>query len=216
MEVKDIYSRRFSKEITFRKEMWSILCRDFFQQWVPLDSTILEIAAGYCEFINHIKAKKKFALDINPDVKKFAAQDVEIIISKSEQIKGVADGSVGVVFTSNFFEHTSKDSIAATLREVYRTIKPGGRLIILQPNIRFCYKDYWMFFDHITPIDDRALVEVLELTNFKVVKVLSQFLPYSTKSALPKSLLLIKLYLQLPILWRIFGKQALIICEKPH
>jgi len=92
MDVKNIYNRRFSKEVNFRKEMWSILCRDFFQQWVPLESTILEIAAGYCEFINHIKANKKIALDINPDVKKFAAHDVEIIISKSERIKGVADG----------------------------------------------------------------------------------------------------------------------------
>ena len=87
-------------------------------------------------------------------------------------------------------------------------------MIILQPNIRYCYKDYWMFFDHITPLDDRALVEILELTKFKMINVIPQFLPYSTKSALPKSLFLIRLYLKLPILWRLFGKQALIICEK--
>jgi ubiquinone/menaquinone biosynthesis C-methylase UbiE len=214
MDIKEVYKRRFATDIEFRNAMWSILCRDYFQKWVSKDSKILEIAAGYCEFINHIQAGKKFALDINPDVKKFADPDVEVIIGKSEKINPIKDNSIDVVFVSNFFEHISKASIDATLKEIYRILVPNGKLIILQPNIRFCYKDYWMFFDHITPIDDRALVEILEITKFKMIKVLPQFLPYSTKSALPKSLLLIKLYLHMPLIWKFFGKQALIICEK--
>jgi len=214
MDIKEVYKRRFSTDIEFRNAMWSILCRDYFQKWVSKDSKILEVAAGYCEFINHIQAGKKFALDVNPDVKEFADPDVEVIIGTSEKINTIKNNSIDVVFVSNFFEHISKPSIDATLKEIYRILIPNGKLIILQPNIRFCYKDYWMFFDHITPIDDRALVEILEITKFKMIKVLPQFLPYSTKSALPKSLLLIKLYLLMPLIWRIFGKQALIICEK--
>lgn len=34
---------------------------------------------------------------------------------------------------------------------------PAGRLLILQPNVRYCGRDYWQFFDHITPVDDRAV-----------------------------------------------------------
>ena len=99
----------------------------------------------------------------------------------------------------------------------FRTIqvlKMGGKFIILQPNIRFCFKDYWMFFDHITPLDDRSLSEILEINGFKVVECKPKFLPYTTKSKLPKSIFLIKLYLKFPLMWRIFGKQAFIYAKK--
>lgn len=215
MDVTDVYRRRFTADIEFRKKMWALLCHDFFQKFVPEQSKILEIAAGYCEFINHIHAAKKIALDINPDIKQFANPDVEVLLAPSDKIKPVQDGTIDLVFTSNFFEHISRESIASTINEVYRILSPGGKFIILQPNIRYCYKDYWMFFDHITPIDDRALVEVLELHHFHILKALPRFLPYTTKSALPKSLFMLKVYLKLPIAWKIFGGQALIVCEKP-
>jgi len=82
--------------------------------------------------------------------------------------------------------------------------------MILQPNIRFCFKDYWMFFDHITPLDDRSLSEVLEINGFKVVECRPKFLPYTMKSKLPNSILLLKMYLKFPLIHRIFGKQAFI------
>ena len=46
--------------------------------------------------------------------------------------------------------------------------------MVLQPNIRFCAKDYWMFFDHVTPIDDRAFVEGLEINGFEILEVIEQ------------------------------------------
>jgi len=214
MDVEAIYKRRFTPDIEFRQKMWPLLCRDFFQKYVSEDSTILEVGAGYCEFINHIHARKKIALDMNPDVKIYANPDVETIISGSEKIEPLADESVNIAFASNFFEHLSRDSIVATIQEVNRILTPGGKFIILQPNIRFCAKDYWMFFDHVTPIDDRALVEVLEVNNFHVLSNIPRFLPYTTQSALPKSLFMIKIYLKLRLAWKIFGQQALVISSK--
>ncbi len=52
------------------------------------------------------------------------------------------------------------------------------------------------------------------MLDFKIKKVIPRFLPYTTKSRLPKHPLLIKIYLRIPLLWRIFGKQSLIIAEK--
>jgi len=63
-----------------------------------------------------------------------------------------------------------------------------------------------MFFDHITPLDDRSLCEILEIIGFKIVECKSKFLPYTTKSRLPKSTILLKIYLKIPILQKIFGK----------
>jgi len=163
MNFQAIYKRRFTPDMEFRQKMWGILCHDLFQKYVPEDSTILEIGAGYCEFINNIHARRKIALDMNADVRTYANPDVETIVSSSDRIESLEDGSVNIAFASNFFEHLSRDSIVATIQEVNRVLLPGGKFIILQPNIRFCAKDYWMFFDHITPIDDRALVEEARL-----------------------------------------------------
>jgi hypothetical protein len=87
--------------------------------------------------------------------------------------------------------------------------------MVLQPNIRFCARDYWMFFDHVTPIDDRAFVEGLEIQGFEILEVIERFLPYTTKSRLPKTLFLIKLYLRLRPAWHLLGKQSFILCRKP-
>ncbi|MEI8375179.1 MAG: hypothetical protein WCJ35_20355 [Planctomycetota bacterium] len=42
----------------------------------------------------------------------------------------------------------------------------------------------------------------------------TQFLPYTTRSRLPKTGLLIKMYLRLPFAWRIFGRQFLVRAQK--
>ena len=212
--LAQIYSRRFGKDIEFRKKMYNVLCSDFFIKYIPEDAVVLDVGAGYCEFINNIKAKKKIALDLNPDVKQFAESDVEVIISSSTDMKQIERETVDVAFFSNFFEHLNKDDIVKTIKEVCRVLRKDGKLLILQPNVRYCYKDYWMFFDHITPLDDRSLSEVLEVNGFKVIECRAKFLPYTTKSKLPKSIFLLKVYLKIPIIQKIIGKQAFIYAKK--
>lgn len=214
MSIQRIYERRFIPDIKFRDQMWKILCKDYFQQYISDKDIVLEVGAGFCEFINNINCGKKFAVDVNPDIEKYASDDVEVIISQSNNINAIYSNSIDVVFISNFFEHLKRRVIVDTVLEIFRILKVGGKLIILQPNIRFAYRDYWMFFDHITPIDDRALVELLEINNFKIIKNVTKFLPYTTKSRLPRSIILVRLYLTMKFLWSIFGKQSLIIAEK--
>ncbi len=209
-----IYQRRFAADIEFRKKMWRVLCNGFFQKYIPNDAVVIEIGAGYCEFINNIKAKRKLALDLNPDIKKYASDNVETIISTSTDMEPIKDNTYDIAFISNFFEHLTKENIIKTIKETYRVLKMRGKFLILQPNIRFCYKDYWNFFDHITPLDDRSLSEALETNGFKVIESRPKFLPYSTKSKFPKDILLIKLYLRIPILHYIFGKQTFICAQK--
>jgi hypothetical protein len=62
MEIERLYRNRFGqKEIQQKEKVWKVLCHVFFQKVIPEESVVLDIGAGYCEFINHIKCKKKFA-----------------------------------------------------------------------------------------------------------------------------------------------------------
>ncbi len=96
-------------------------------------------------------------------------------------------------------------------REVRRILRRDGRFLVLQPNIRYCKEDYWQFFDHITPLCERSLTEALETSGFDVPYVLGRFLPFTTQGRLPNSVMLLRLYLKLRPLWRIFGQQSFFI-----
>jgi ubiquinone/menaquinone biosynthesis C-methylase UbiE len=214
--LKEMYQRRFGEDVAFRKKMWEVLCAKFFQRYIPAHAVVLDVAAGYCEFINNIKASRKIALDLNPDVKHLAGPDVEVVLARSTNMRKIKSASVDVAFTSNFFEHITREDIAKTIEEVRRVLKPGGAFLVLQPNIRFTHQDYWMFFDHITAIDDRALCEVLELHGFAIKECRPKFLPYTTKGRLPKSIAMLKLYLHLKPAQSILGKQAFVHAIKKN
>jgi SAM-dependent methyltransferase len=212
-DLQSLYSNRFGKESEQRDDLWQVLCSDFFQRWVPKSSTVLDLAAGHCEFINHIQADRRIAVDLNPDVAREAAEGVETHVTRSDDLKPIDDASIDVVFISNFFEHISREVILSTLLEVRRVLKPTGRLLLLQPNIRFCGKDYWQFFDHITPVDDRALEEAFAATGYDVIKSIPRFLPYTTKGRLPSGPALVRLYLKVPLAWRVLGAQSFMVAS---
>ncbi len=88
--------------------------------------------------------------------------------------------------------------------------------MVLQPNIRFAAKDYWMFIDHITPVDDRALEEVFLGEGFVLRKKILRFLPYTTQGLIPVNKYLIRIYLMMPFAWRILGKQSYLVFEKAN
>jgi SAM-dependent methyltransferase len=213
MNIKSIYKNRFSGQLQFRKVMWQVLCHDYFQRLFPQEGTVAEIGAGYCEFINSIQAAKKIAVDINPDLTTYANPEVQVIQSTCTDLSGITSASVDRVFASNIFEHLSHPEILLSLAEIHRILKSGGLIVILQPNFRYCYKDYYMFFDHISALDHRSMEEVLKLNGYIVQKIIPQFLPYTTQGTLPSSPFLLKVYLRLTFLWKIFGGQMLIVAR---
>jgi len=216
VRLSTLYSNRFSTQEQIRKnQIWQVLCRAFFQRYVRSDDTVLDVGAGYCEFINNIACKAKIALDLNEDTPRYAAPGVRVIRSMSNAMSEIDDDSINVAFASNFFEHMPTKAIfLETLREIRRVLVKGGRLLILQPNIRFLNGEYWDFLDHHIPLTDRTLVEALLAVDLKPVEVRPRFLPYTTKSRLPQHPALVQLYLRVPLAQRLLGKQAWVVAIK--
>lgn len=213
--VLSIYADRFDKDIEKRNVMWKVLCKDYFQKFINKDDTVLDLAAGYCEFINNIKCKNKIAVDLNMKTKKMAEKNVKVYQALSTSLPKTLTSKVDVVFTSNFFEHLdSKNELINTLKEVHRVLKPSGKFLILQPNIRLVGNQYWDYVDHTLPLTEKSLHEAFHLTNFELEYQKIRFLPYTANSKVPAWPMLIKMYLRFPPAQFLMGRQTFMVSRK--
>lgn len=215
-ELSRIYARRFAGTAAYRDRVWQVLTAAFFSRWIPAQGTVLDLGCGYGEFINHAVAAGKYAMDLNPDSEARLAEGVQFLRQDCSERWAVADDTLDVVFTSNFFGHLpDKVCLKRTLAEALRCLKPGGRLVAMGPNIKFLPGAYWDFFDHHTILTEASLAEVLSVTGFELEKVILRFLSCTLVNAPRYPLVLLRLYLVLPWLWRLKGRQFLVIACKP-
>ena len=216
ISVQTYYRKRFSsKENINRDILWRLLCSKQFQMYVNQKDTVMDIGAGYCEFINHIQAKKKIAVDINPDTQKNAQHNIEVLLKSAERIPSHYDGTIDIIFMSNFLEHlSSKEQVIKVLHRAFHLLKPKGKLIVLQPNIDLVGGHYWDFFDHIVPLNGESLQEGLRICGFTIEKYIVRFFSYTTKSAMLFHPLLVQFYLMVPPVFRPFAGQSLFIARK--
>jgi SAM-dependent methyltransferase len=201
-----------------RFRVWQLIC-EWLQQEVPADGYVLELGAGYCDFINNIQAARKVAVDIVETVRQAAASTVEAHVSSCTHLDFVTTDSVDVVFASNLFEHLSPPQVEETLCEVRRVLKPGGKLLVIQPNFRYSYRDYFDDYTHVTIFTDRSLADVIACAGLEIVKAIPRFIPFSLKSWLPVIPYVIQSYLRSPgarlrdkcLLWPVSQE-----CKKVH
>jgi SAM-dependent methyltransferase len=214
-ELQSIYAARFSGLEEYRLQVWQILISQFFSRWIRPEHHVLDLGCGYGEFINTVSAARKFAMDLNPATKKRLKSDIQLFSQDCSQPWPLSDGCLDVVFTSNFFEHLpNKQLLQATLAEAFRCLKPGGRLIALGPNIKFLPGQYWDFFDHYIELTELSLAEVMTMTSYQMEEVIPKFLPYSMSQGSRPPLWTLKLFLKLPLAWKIFGRQFLVVGRK--
>jgi len=215
-DLQTLYNFRFREaDLPEKRRIWQTLCRHYFQKLVGEGNVVLDLACGYGEFIATIAASRKIGVDLNPSYRAQLPPEVEFINAPAD-CTGLPAGSVDVVFTSNFLEHLrSKDECDAVFTEVLRVLKPGGRFIVMGPNIRYLADKYWDFYDHYLPFSHLSVEEGLVQAGFTSEKVIAKFLPYTTRSALPKASILVALYLHVPLAWRFMGKQFLVVGRKP-
>jgi SAM-dependent methyltransferase len=212
--LKKMYGARFAGRTEYRMKVWSVLA-PYFGQWFPASGTILDLGAGYCEFINNANARVKYAMDLNPDTKERAAEGVRVLQRDCSDEWPLNDGELDAVFTSNFLEHLpNKTAVSAVLKNAYRCLKPGGRFIAMGPNIKYVPGEHWDFFDHYVELTELSLAEALTNCGYAIERATARFLPYTMSRGREYPAWILRFYLAMPAAWPIFGKQFLVIGRK--
>ena len=215
INLQQIYEKRFSGFENYRNKVWNILVSQFFHRWINPEFSILDLGCGYGEFINHTKCKNRHAMDLNPNARKKLNENIIFHEQDCSNTWSINPSSIDLIFTSNFFEHLpNKESLRSTIEEIRKALKPNGLLIAMGPNISVLKGSYWDFWDHHVPLSDASLCELLQINDFSIIKSYPCFLPYNMVRVKQRPLFLVSLYLKLPFLWKIFGKQFLVVAKK--
>ena len=210
--LQDLYAARFDeREVSAKQVVWDEIAR-YLQRHVNLQLPLLDIACDRGHFIRSATASERWATDIR-DMRTALPEDVRFVQSSGLDLASVLPADYfGTVFMSNYLEHLeSADTVIEQLKVVRELLVVGGRVIILQPNIRLVGPRYWDFIDHRVALTERSLLEAAELAGLGTERLVTRFLPYSTKGRLPATRPLVKAYLAFPPAWRFMGKQTLFV-----
>ncbi|MGP1674479.1 MAG: class I SAM-dependent methyltransferase [Candidatus Limnocylindrales bacterium] len=212
--LPELYDARFDeREVSAKDAVWREVVR-FLQRYMDPGAPVLDLACDRGHFIRWVIGSERWATDIR-DVRAALPEDVRFVQSSGLELASVVpNGYFGTVFMSNYLEHLdSSDAVIDQLRVARQLLRPDGRVIVLQPNIRLVGPRYWDFIDHKVALTERSLLEAAELAELRTVDLITRFLPYSTKGRLPSDGRLVRAYLAFRPAWWLMGRQTLFVGE---
>lgn len=132
------------------------------------------------------------------------------------------DKKIDLIFSSNTLEHIDLNSVNLVLEQCAKILKKGGKLVLVGPNFKYSYKNYYDDPTHLTPLSHTTLILICEKFGLKPFTIYPKFLPYTMQSSMggpqflervPKlAKLLLRFYIMMPI--KPFAGQFLLVFEK--
>jgi ubiquinone/menaquinone biosynthesis C-methylase UbiE len=181
-----------------RTKVWQHICT-YLQRWIATDAAVLELGAGWCDFANNVRAGSVVAMDLDRVVERAAAPHVTAVVGDCTDLTRFTDGSFDVVFASNLLEHLDRPTATRLLAEARRVLRPGGQLILLQPNFRLNPGGYFDDYTHVAIYTDRSLADYLTSDGWTVRAVMPRFLPLTLRSRASRLTFLVPWYLRSPV-----------------
>jgi len=196
-----------------RRLVWETIA-EHLAPFVRPDARVVEIGAGYCHWINAVRAAQRVAVDSWPDFPAFAAPGVEpLVLDAATMLPALGTERFDVALASNVLEHFAPDVAAGVVRDIAALLAPGGRLLVVQPNFRYAYRQYFDDYTHRAVFTHVSMGNLLRAHGLKVERCEPRFLPYSMReTAWTIRPWMIRAYLRSPV--RPFAGQMLIVARK--
>ena len=214
MNYQRLYEYRFRGiDQEARNDVWKVISQHVHEA-MGRPQRVLDPAAGRGEFINAVPATERWAVDMV--AYKEGARDPGVTVLVSDIFEAeLPEAHFDGIWISNTLEHLlSQEAVARFLEKMHDALCPGGRIAIMGPNFRYCADEYFDCADHTLTFTHTAIAEHLYAAGFEPERIEPRYLPYSFRGRLPPSPPLVRRYLRTPPLWRVFGKQFLVIARK--
>jgi SAM-dependent methyltransferase len=211
LDYSRLYEFRFQGvEQQSRQAVWDEIAT-FLWERMGRPRRILDPAGGRGEFVNGVPADERWLIDLVDYAERDVDPRVRIVIGDVLDVE-LPPAHFDAVFASNLLEHfRTPEEVAAFLARMRDTLAPGGVLALMGPNFKYCARDYFDCADHLLALTHVSVQEFLFAAGFTTTEVIPRFLPFSFRSRLPASRRLTRLYLRTPALWRLQGKQFLVL-----
>jgi ubiquinone/menaquinone biosynthesis C-methylase UbiE len=195
-----------------RQAVWNEIA-PFLWRKMRRPSRVLDPAGGRGEFLNALPAVERWLVDLVDYPRPGLSPGINVVVGdvvKAPLPEGFFDG----VFASNILEHLADaDTVAAFLTRMRRVMAADGVVAVMGPNFKYCAREYFDCADHLLPLTQISVEEHLYAAGFTIFESHARFLPYSFRSRLPASAGLTRAYLQTPMLWRVLGRQFLVLAR---
>lgn len=116
---------------------------DLINQYAPLqDKRILDVGCGLGAYVRKMRyfSPDVYGVDIDSERVAKASFDLPNIQVAPAETLPFADGFFDVILSHEVIEHVSDD--AQAIREAYRCLKPGGRLVVFCPNRLYFFETH--------------------------------------------------------------------------
>ena len=215
VDYKALYDFRF-RDVNqqSRNNVWQVIS-PFITKKAGSPTRVLDPACGFGEFINSCPASERWASDLGMDGTSLQT-GVKFLPGSFFDVD-VPDEYFDLVFLSNVLEHMdNQQMVNSFLVQAFSKLRPGGTVIVMGPNFKFCADEYFDCADHSVILTHMSVEEHLASAHFEIVETHPKFLPYSFRSRLPATRITTKLYLNSKWAWRFLGKQFLVIAKKSN
>lgn len=133
MRKQEFYRQEYRRLKTDWRDSLTIY-RDVINQQTNTETRILDIGCGHGDFLKPVYDKTPHTYGVDPD---------QEALDKNTLIKNKVVGVVeNLPFESNFFDLVVSEFVLEHLdnpnkafREIYRVLKPGGKVVFLTPNV---------------------------------------------------------------------------------
>ena len=214
LDLARVYKFRFTLIPAETKYKTWLIITKWIENKLGQSKTVLDPASGLGEFIIASTAEEKWACDLI-DQRDSWPSTVKTRFGEIFEID-LPNNHFEMIFVSNFLEHLpTPDHIYRYLMLLRSKLKPSGKIVIMGPNYRYSSKEYFDFADHLLPLTHRTIEEHLAAANLDCKLIIKKFLPLSFRSQRFSFPILVKIYLAIPIFWKVFGKQFFIVATRP-
>lgn len=219
-------------EIMLEAKNYNCFLRDLVRRFAVDTSSVLDFGAGIGTFSDSLGIPHSRVTCIETDTNAQAHLS-SMGFKAYANLSEIADGSFDYIFTLNVLEHIEDDGTAVS--ELYRVLKPGGRLFVYVPAFEILYSAMDTKVGHYRRYRIRGMTQLLQSVGFHIdriaytdplgflatlaYKVLDKnsngVLNKSTVRFYDRYLFPISRILSLP-LSRIIGKNLIAVAERPR